>query len=252
LRCFPSLLTFFNVVARWKSPDERVVALACSLVRQAALGDPVVVAQVLAMLLFAFGGIGGLVNASYSLNLIVHNTMYIVGHFHLTVGTAVTLSFMGITYWLVPVLRGRGLWSRRLALTQTWLWFVGMTMFSFALHDLGMLGMPRRTMISLATYIQPSWRGIMPFVAVGGSIMFLSAMLYFLNLLMTCIASRQPAPEPPAFAEALSGPEEAPAFLDRWRPWLVLTAVFIIVAYGHTLWHLVSDTPMNVPGMRVW
>ncbi len=100
-------------------------------------------AQVLAMLLFAFGGIGGLVNASYSVNLVVHNTAYIVGHFHLTVGTAVTLSFMGITYWLVPVLRGRGLWSRQLALVQAWLWFFGMGLFSFALHDLGLLGMPR-------------------------------------------------------------------------------------------------------------
>jgi heme/copper-type cytochrome/quinol oxidase subunit 1 len=92
---------------------------------------------------------------------------------------------MGITYWLVPVLRRRGLWNKRLALTQAWLWFFGMTLFSFALHDLGMLGMPRRSMISLATYVQPSWRGVMPLVAIGGSVMFLSAMLYFLNLLMT-------------------------------------------------------------------
>jgi cytochrome c oxidase subunit I len=204
------------------------------------------------MLLFAFGGVGGLVNASYSLNLIVHNTMYIVGHFHLTIGTAVTLSFMGITYWLVPVLRGRQLWSRRLALTQAWMWFVGMALFSFALHDLGMLGMPRRTMLSLATYIQPQWRPLMPLVAIGGSIMFLSSTLYFVNLALTCVASRQPAPEAPTFAEALSGPEEAPAVLDRWRPWLVVTGLFIAIAYGHTLFHLISETPLNVPGLRVW
>ena len=72
------------------------------------------------MLLFVFGGVGGLINASYNLNLLVHNTAWIPGHLHLTVGTAVTLSFMGITYWLVPVLRGRALWSRRLALFQAW------------------------------------------------------------------------------------------------------------------------------------
>jgi cytochrome c oxidase subunit 1 len=41
------------------------------------------------MILFAFGGIGGLVNASYNLDLVVHNTAWISGHFHLTVGTAV-------------------------------------------------------------------------------------------------------------------------------------------------------------------
>jgi cytochrome c oxidase subunit 1 len=159
---------------------------------------------------------------------------------------------MGITYWLVPVLARRGLWSRPLALTQVWMWAIGMTVFSVALHDLGLRGMPRRTMISLATYIQSNWHSVMPFVAIGGTLMFISAMLYFLNLLLTCVASHQPAPEAPAFAEAISGPEEAPAFLDRWRPWLVVTALFIVIAYGPMLVHLVSTTPFNVPGLRVW
>jgi cytochrome c oxidase subunit 1 len=250
---FPSLLTFFNVVASLEiGARARGGKGLFTWFGKLPWGDPSLAAQVLAMLLFAFGGVGGLVNASYSLNLIVHNTMYIVGHFHLTVGTAVTLSFMGITYWLVPVLTGRELWSRRLALTQVWLWFVGMTMFSFALHDLGLLGMPRRTMISLATYIQPQWLSMMPLVAIGGTIMFLSAMLYFLNLGLTCVASHRSAPEAPAFAEAVSGPDEAPAVLDRWRPWLVMTGLFILIAYGHTLFHLISETPLNVPGLRVW
>ena len=250
---FPSLLTFFNVVASLEiGARARGGKGLFAWFRKLLWGEPSVAAQVLAMLLFAFGGVGGLVNASYSVNLLVHNTMYIVGHFHLTVGTAVTLSFMGITYWLVPVLRGRALWSRHLALTQAWLWFGGMALFSFALHDLGLLGMPRRTMLSLATYIQPQWRSIMPLVAIGGTIMFLSSLLYFVNLLLTCVASRHPAPAAPAFAEALSGPEEAPAVLDRWRPWLVVTGLFIAIAYGHTLFHLISDTPLNVPGLRVW
>ena len=40
--------------------------------------------------------------------------------------------------------------------------------------------------------------------------------------------------------------------LDRWRPWLILTAVLLVLAYGHPLIHLVSNAPMHVPGMRVW
>jgi cytochrome c oxidase subunit 1 len=250
---FPSLLTFFNVVASLESGARARGGKGLMVwFTKLPWGDPSLTAQVLAMLLFAFGGIGGLVNASYSLNLVVHNTAYIVGHFHLTVGTAVTLSFMGITYWLVPVLRGRGLWSRGLALVQSWLWFVGMGLFSFALHDLGMLGMPRRTMISAAPYIQPEWRALQPLVGIGGALLFVSAMLYFLNLVLTCVVSRAPAPEVPAFAEALSGPEEAPAILDRWCPWLVLTVLFLVLAYAHPLIHLVRDTSLNVPGMRVW
>jgi cytochrome c oxidase subunit 1 len=57
---------------------------------------------------------------------------------------------------------------------------------------------------------------------------------------------------PGRYAEALAGPEEGPAILDRWRPWLVLTAVLLLLAYGHPLVHLASNTPLNVPGMRVW
>ena len=250
---FPSLLTFFNVVASLES-GARARGGKGLIVRFRKLpwGDPSLTAQVLAMLLFAFGGIGGLVNASYSLHLVVHTTASIVGHCHLTVGTAVTLSFMGITYWLVPVLRSRGLWSRGLALVQSWLWFVGMALFACALHDRGMRGMPRRTMISAAPYIEPAWKTLQPLVGIGGTLLFVRAMLSFLNLVMTWVASRAPAPDMPAFAEALSGPEEAPAILDRWRPWLVLTVIFLVLAYAHPFFHLVRNTPLNVPGMCVW
>jgi cytochrome c oxidase subunit 1 len=117
---------------------------------------------------------------------------------------------------------------------------------------LGILGMPRRTMISAAPYIQPEWQALRPLVGIGGSLLFVSALLYFLNMLLTCVASHAPAPETPAFAAALSGPEEGPAILDCWRPWLVFAVILLILAYGHPLVHLVSNTPLNVPGMRIW
>jgi cytochrome c oxidase subunit 1 len=204
------------------------------------------------MVLFAFGGIGGLINASLTMNLVVHNTAWVVGHFHLTVGTAVTLTFMGITYWLVPLLRGRRLWSRRLALAQAWSWFVGMAIFSNAQHRLGLMGMPRRTMIGAAPYVQPEWQAALALVGIGGTILFVSAMLYFANMLLTAVASREPAAVEVPFAQALSGPEHAPAILDRWRPWLVLAGVLIAIAYGPTMIRLVTTTPFTTPGFRVW
>ena len=124
-------------------------------------GDPSVAAQVLAMLLFVFGGVGGLINASYNLNLVVHNTAWIPGHLHLTVGTAVTLVVHGHHLLADPVLRGRALWSRRLALAQAWLWFVAMAVFSHAQHNLGLLGAPRRTMLGAAPYVRPEWQALM-------------------------------------------------------------------------------------------
>ena len=250
---FPSLLTFFNVVASLESGARARggrgwVAWFAKL----PWGDPSVAAQVLAMLLFAFGGIGGLINASVSLNLLVHNTAWIPGHLHLTVGTAVTLSFMGITYWLVPMLGGRALWSRRLALVQVWLWVGGMVIFSNALHRLGLMGMPRRTMIGAAAYIQPEWKPVVPLVAVGGTILTLSALLYFANLALTLVVSRAPYPHGLIFAEAMSGPDHAPAIFDRLRPWLVLAVVLIVLAYGPSLAYLLATTPFDSPGMRVW
>jgi cytochrome c oxidase subunit 1 len=250
---FPSLLTFFNVVASLESGARARGGKGwVAWFGKLPWGDPSVAAQVLAMLLFTFGGVGGLINASFNLNLVVHNTAWIPGHLHLTVGTAVTLSFMGITYWLVPYLAGRPLWSRRLGLAQVWLWFGGMVIFSNALHRLGLMGMPRRTMIGASAYLQPEWKAALPLVGVGGTILFVSGMLYFLNLVLTLVASRGPAPSVPEFAEALSGPEHAPAILDRWRPWLALTAVLILIAYGPTLVRLWATTPFITPGMRVW
>jgi heme/copper-type cytochrome/quinol oxidase subunit 1 len=156
---FPSLLTFFNVVASLESGARARGGRGWfAWFAKLPWGDPSLAAQVLAMLLFTFGGIGGLINASYNLNLVVHNTAWIVGHLHLTVGTAATLTFMGVSYWLVPHLTGHALWSRRLALWQVWLWFGGMIVFSNTLHRLGLMGMPRRTMIGAVPYIQPSGR----------------------------------------------------------------------------------------------
>jgi cytochrome c oxidase subunit 1 len=250
---FPSLLTFFNVVASLESGARARGGKGwVAWFGRLPWGDPSLAAQVLAMLLFTFGGVGGLINASFNVNLVVHNTAWIPGHLHLTVGTAVTLTFMGITYWLVPVLCGRALWSRRVALAQAWLWFGGMVVFSNALHRLGLMGAPRRTMLGAAPYLQPEWKAVLPLVGIGGTILFVSALLYFLNLGLTLVASREPAPAMPAFAEALSGSEHAPAILDRWGPWLALAALLIAIAYGPTLFRLATTTPLTTPGFRVW
>jgi cytochrome c oxidase subunit I len=252
---FPSLLTFFNVVASLESGARARGGRGLLLwFTKLPWGDPSLAAQVLAMVLFAFGGISGLVNASYNVNLVVHNTAWVPGHFHLTVGTAVTLTFMGITYWLVPYLSGRALWNRHLALIQVWLWFIGMAIFSHALHRLGLMGMPRRTMIGSASYLalQPDWQTILPFVGLGGTLLFISSLCYFINIVMTVAASRQPAAVEIPAAEVLAGPEEAPRILDRWWPWLAVAGLLILLAYGPTIAEIVSTSPLSARGYRVW
>jgi len=252
---FPSLLTFFNVVASVELGGRARGGRGwLGWIPRLPWSDPSFTAQALGMVLFAFGGIGGLVNASYNVNLVVHNTMWVVGHFHLTVGSGVTLTFMGILYWLVPYLTGRALWSRPLGLVQPWLWLVGMGLMSFAQHWLGLLDVPRRTMVGSAAYLplRPDWQALLPLVGIGGVILFTSGLLFFVNIVMTWVAGRRPARVEVPVAEALHGPETGPVVLDRWRPWLTVALALIIFAYGPVLAMLVASAAFNVPGVRVW
>ena len=259
---FPSLLTFFNVVASLENAGRaRGGRGILGWIVRLPWNDPTVTPQILAMLLFAFGGIGGLVNASYQVNLAIHNTAWIVGHFHLTVGSAVTLSFMSISYWLLPRLLGRQLWAPKLAMVQGWLWFGGMILFSNALHRLGLLDMPRRTAIGSAPYVQQvatpvvaEWQALLPLVAIGGTILAISGVLYITICVMTPLLGKRVATAPPEleFSEAQAGPEHAPALLDRWRPWVMLAIALVIVAYGPTLLEQAMTNGLTAPGRRVW
>src|SRR4029450_9372066 len=106
-----------------------------------------------------------------------------------------------------------------------------MLLFSPTLHELGLRGMPRRTAIGHISYMQPQWKTLLPLVGIGGAILFLSALLYFLNMALTVTASRR-APQPALeFADTVSGPDHAPAFVDRWQPWLVGAGVLIAGAW---------------------
>lgn len=259
---FPSLLTFFNVVASLENGGRARGGTGwLGWIFKLPWNDPTVTPQILAMMLFAFGGIGGLVNASYSMNLAIHNTAWVVGHFHLTVGAAVTLTFMSISYWLLPRTLGRKLWAPQLASIQGWLWFVGMIIFSNALHRLGLLDMPRRTAIGMSPYVQEiatpviqEWRAILPLVAIGGTILTISGVMYIVICVMTAFFSRKVTVPNGAllFSEAQAGASHAPKAFDHWRPWVAAAIVLILVAYGPTLLELIGTTSLNVPGRRVW
>ena len=250
---FPSMLTAFNVIASMEMGGRaRGGKGLLGWLRKLPWGDPSFTAQALAMILFAFGGAGGLINASYNVNLVVHNTAWVPGHFHLTVGTAVTLSFMGILYWMLPHLTGKALWSKRVALWQAWIWFVGMAIFSTGMHRLGLLGAPRRTMLGVAidNYGTGEWRIPQLMVGMGGMILGVSAVLFFAQMIMT-LRSKQKAVVEMPIAEALHT-EPVPGWLNNWKPWLAGTIGLIVVAYGPVLIQLVGSLASNAPGFQLW
>ncbi len=100
---YPSFITAFTVIASIEVAGRtRGGTGLFGWIRRLPWFDPLVSAAVCAMLLFAIGGFGGAINASFGMNAMVHNTSWVPGHFHTTVGSATALTFMGAAYWLVP------------------------------------------------------------------------------------------------------------------------------------------------------
>jgi len=183
----------------------------------------------------------------------LHNTAFIPGHFHLTVATAVTLSFMGISYWLVPYLTGKKLWQPKWAMIQTWVWFVGMIIFSNSMHVLGLLGAPRRVPLGLAPYVPAEWNSRLIQVGIGGAILFVSGFICLLVMLKTALNKEMVETEVEVpIAEPLLDPANSPAWLDRWAPWIYGSIALIVVVYGPVLFEMIKNISLNAPGFRVW
>ncbi len=252
---FPSMLTAFTVIASLEyAGRKRGGTGLVGWIRALPWKDPSVSAQLLAGILFLFGGISGLTNASYNLNLIIHNTAWVPGHFHLTVATAVTLSFMGITYWLVPYITGKKLISPRLAQVQVWTWFVGMIIFSNAMHVLGLLGAPRRTPLGDAPYVPEEWSGHLLRTSIGGAILLVSVLIYGYVMYKTARGPKVDPEDVPQIpiAESLRDPQLTPVWLDHFKPWLIAAGVLIVVAYGPQLWDQITGMQLNAPGWTPW
>jgi len=113
--------------------------------RKAPWGNPVFSAMFISVLGFGFlGGITGVMMGTEQLNMLIHNTIYVPGHFHATVVLGTTLSFMAITYFLIPTLFGREMILPGLAKLQPYLFGGGMAVFCLAMMGAGTLGVPRR------------------------------------------------------------------------------------------------------------
>ncbi len=248
---FPSMLTLFTVVASLEyAARKRGGKGLLGWIRALPWGNPVVSAQLLAGILFMFGGIGGITNASYNVNLVIHNTAWIPGHFHLTVASAVTLSFFGIAYWMIPFVTQKPLWKSKWATIANWTWFVGMLIFSNAMHVLGLLGAPRRTELGQAPYVPDEWSGHLFRMSFGGAILLVGVTLFILIAARTAFQKKTLGEgefiEFP-IAESLRDPQLTPLWLDRFKPWLIGTVVLIIVAYGPQLIDQIGNAAYNSP-----
>ncbi|KKE79378.1 cytochrome C [Bacilli bacterium] len=198
------------------------------------------------MLAFIPGGAGGLINASYQLNSIIHNTIWVTGHFHLTVATTVILTFFGITYWLVPHLTGRKLTPsvNRLGIIQTICWTVGMTIMSAAMHIQGLLGGPRRSAFSEYNGSEQvaEWGAYQVAQAIGGTILFIGIVLMIYIFIKLAFFSPKGNEEFP-IAEEEKDAEPTPMWLEKWRLWVAITIALILFAYTIPIMDIIQHAP---------
>ena len=113
--------------------------------RKAPWGNPAFSGMFMSLVMFGFlGGISGVVLGSEQLNLIMHNTLYVPGHFHGTVVAGTTLTFMAVTYLVVPLIFRREIMFKKMAQWQPYVFGLGVAGISLFMMGAGTLGVARR------------------------------------------------------------------------------------------------------------
>jgi cytochrome c oxidase subunit 1 len=164
---------------------------------------------------FIIGGVTGVFLASVPVDRILHDTYYVVGHFHYIVMGAIGFAvFAGIYYWF-PIFTGR-MYQRTLAKWHFWLSMVGTNLTFFGMLALGYLGMPRRyatyefdaTLAPLAQVIN-----FHQLATVGAFILLVGQIIFVWNLVSSWLEGPRVGEDP------WNLQEEAPELYGREFDW---------------------------------
>jgi len=240
----PSFMTAFNIAATMERAGRKNGASGpFDWMIKLPWGNPVVAAQFGGMILFIFGGVSGIMNASFNMNVALHNTTWVVGHFHTTLGGAVFLTYIGITFWMLPMLRGRKLFSPRLALTHVYLWLGGMLIFAGSMGRAGIEGAARRSDVGAdGAYIAESVAPWLNLTAFAGMLLLISSICLFIVLIGTLFFSKEPYNnEAPLDTKAPTN-ERIPMIFERWWIWVTVIAISNILMWGPVILSAVNLT----------
>ncbi|HRN53636.1 MAG TPA: cbb3-type cytochrome c oxidase subunit I [Gemmatimonadaceae bacterium] len=237
--------------------------------RRAPWGDPGFSALVLSVIIFGFvGGITGVTIGTEQINIVVHNTLRVPGHFHSTVVSGTAMAFMGVTYYLLPLVFRRKVAFWGLAKIQPYLFSLGVLLLAMGMTFAGSFGVPRRhwdISFSNAPYgveftpavdLMLAIMGIGGILAVTGALIFIAIAVksvFFGEKIETItrgtamVGVPQGLTHPPVHAaDANAKNEELHAPARGWMGptpgTIILVAVFFIafVTYYFTNWKLLS------------
>lgn len=257
----PSLLTAFSMAATFELAGRAQGATGLfGWVKKLPWGDVRFFATFMGMLIFIPAGAGGVINASYQLDQVVHNTLWITGHFHLTIATTVALTFFAIAYWLVPALTGRTLnrYANRLGIIQTIIWVIGMILMSVTMHIVGLLGEPRRT--AYTTYmnhpVAETWEPYRVLMGIGSIFLFVGVLLFLYIIIYLWMFA--PRTEEEGFVYPIASPKDParmdkpPAILERWSVWIAITIALVLIAYTVPVKEMMKNTESESAPIRSW
>jgi cytochrome c oxidase subunit I len=253
---FPSLMTAYAMFAVFEKTGRKKGGKGLfGWFKKLPWGDVRFLAPMIAMIAFIIGGAGGIAQTTNQLNQVVHNTMWVVGHFHITVGTSVILTFFGISYWLVPLVSKRTLTRKinRLGIIQTIIWTVGMIFMAISMHWIGLLGSPRRT--SYTTYgdhaTALSWDPYLFLIAIGGTLLFIGILLQvYIVLNLMFWAPKGETEFPIADSDPKDG--KTPYWTEKWGRWIVIMLLLVAMGYVIPIVDFIMNAPPGSPPFRTW
>jgi cytochrome c oxidase subunit 1 len=166
-----------------------IYSLAFTIYRSDFEWNAASTALFLGIVSWLLAGLSGVVNATIAFDKVVHNSLWIVGHFHHMALLNIGLAIVGATYAFLPELTGRPLWSENAARWHVWLTFFGGTFMSALWIWQGLEGAPRRFSVLPDAYDDLTVAAV-PVVVV----LALAQILFFLNVALTVRPSRSRRP----------------------------------------------------------
>lgn len=231
----PTLMTGFTVIASMEMAGRKLGGKGLfGWIGALPWKEPMVLAAILSLLMLVLGGFGGIVNASYAMNAMVHNTAWVSGHFHLIFAGTVITMYMALAYKLWPRLCGKALYSRDMALLQLWSWFLGMGVMTTPWHVLGLLGQPRRiSAVNYNSVLTLAWEPYELAMIVGGAVLLFSGCLFVYLLYKTQAEGRTETIAESGMDERPATPP--PAWLNGFASWNLVILALMLLSYGYPI-----------------